>query len=83
MSCAECLKHAITLHITKTNKTECKISQWILLCGVGEKEYLQIFGPDHQIWYFLQQTDVGTKSMQKQHQHMKSQDHLATSTQIH
>ena len=26
---------------------------------------------------------AGTKSMQKQHQHMKSQDHPATSTQIH
>ena len=26
---------------------------------------------------------IGTKSMQKQHQHMKSQDHPATSTQIH
>ena len=26
---------------------------------------------------------VGTKSMQKQQQHMKSQDHPATSTQIH
>ena len=34
-------------------------------------------------WTGALHTIIGTKSMQKQHQHMKSQDHPAMSTQIH